>query len=583
MTSEAVHRCFPSLFRKLIDFAKFIRRRKHQRITIMSKRQKLDQISRFQNEFYRDEISAKLAALRYKNDENKPYSILLRKLEETQSRRDSIEPGKCVAHWFIRDFRVRDNNGLTKANKFAQQHNIPMLSFWVHCPEMEKSHSVGDFQRYYRFLSLRHLQEKLEKLNVNLVVVKADTRSEILPNMLATLKKYGVSNIYLNLEYEVDELRLATSAIDFLKEGISVTPCHNSCIVNPGVLKTKSKGTQFAVFSPWFKAWINQVDQDFLTQDNFEFDAPVKVEKAIAVAQNDIKIPEVVGVDKERFHKYWKCIGEEGALKQLTDYFNSKEIERYDKERDFLDIESVSSMSVHISSGTISTRTILQQLRESKKFKSLNHISGSGIFEWVRQVSWRDFYRHVVCFWPYVCMFKPFHLEYDYLEWEYNNDHFNRWCEGKTGYPIVDACMRCLNETGYLNNRGRLIVASFLSKHLLIDWRNGEQYFHSKLIDADFSSNNGGWGFSASTGVDPLPYFRIFNPWAQSQRFDPDGEFIKRWIPELRKVENYSLHKENDKVLSDKYPRPIVPHKESRLRALERYKLAMEVGKRHLL
>lgn len=548
------------------------------------KKQKLDQIDKFHSTYYPNEISVGLAQQKYKDDENKPYNVLSAKLDETQKKREAIKPGKAVAHWFLRDFRVRDNNGLSQANKFAQKHNVPMISIWVYCPEMESAHNVSDFQKYYRFLSLSQVQEKLEKLNINLIVVKADKRSDILPNVLACLKKYGVSNLYLNLEYEVDELRLATSAVtDFLAENISVTPCHNSCIVDPGVLKTKSTGTQFAVFSPWFKAWISQVDQTLLSQENFEFDIPVKVEKDISVPKNDVKIPEITGIDKERFHKYWKQIGENGAIEQLTEYVNSEEIKKYDDDRDFLDIDSVSGMSVHISSGTISTRTILQEIRNVKSFKSVNHVGNSGIFEWIRQVAWRDFYRHVVCFWPYICMFKPFHLEYDYLEWEYSKAHFDSWCDGKTGYPIVDACMRCLNETGYLNNRGRLIAASFLAKHLLIDWRQGEQYFHSRLIDGDFSSNNGGWGFAASTGVDPQPYFRIFNPWSQSLRFDPDGEFIKKWVPELKKVETGALHKESKTLVSDKYPRPIVPHKESRLRALERFKLAMDLGKRRLL
>lgn len=521
--------------------------------------------------------------LKYKNDENKPYNILLRKLEETLGERDAIKPRKTVAHWFIRDFRIRDNNGLSKANKFAQKHNMNMLSFWVYCPEMEKSHKLSDFQRYYRFLSMVQVQEKLEKLNINLVIVRAETRSEILPSVLTFLKKYDVSHVYSNLEYEVDELRLATSAVSsFLDEKTSFMPYHNSCIVNPGVLKTKSKGTQFAVFSPWFRAWLSEVDQTLLSEDGFEFDTPIKVERTTPVAQKDTEIPPLDGIDKEKFHKYWKWIGEDGALKQLTKYIDSDEIEKYDKERDFLDLDSVSHMSVHISSGTISTRTIVQELTKGRNIKSLNHVSNSGIFEWIRQVSWRDFYKHVVCYWPYVCMFKPFHLEYDFIDWEYNKDHFDSWCEGRTGYPIVDACMRCLNETGYLNNRGRLIAASFLSKHLLIDWRHGEQYFHSKLIDADFCSNNGGWGFSASTGVDPQPYFRIFNPWTQSVRFDPEGEFIKRWVPELKTIDAKSLHKESRGALVNDYPSPIVQHSESRLRALERYKSAMEVGRKTL-
>lgn len=544
------------------------------------KKQKLGNLRKFANQYYPQQLTAQDASTKYKNDEHKPYNIFLNTFDETRTKRESIKPGKAVAHWFMRDLRVRDNNGLSHANKLALKNGIPMLCFWVHCPEMELAHNVGDFQKYYRFLSLHQLQEKLAKLNINLIIVKAERRADIIPQVLQLLQKYGVSHLFSNLEYEVDELRLATTAMTkFLEEKISFTPCHNSCVVLPGALKTKSKGTQYAVFSPWFRAWMAYVDQELFSKEHFEYDSPIKLEKQLSVSQQDLEIPDV-DVDKERFHKYWKMIGEDGALEQLAEYIESDEINKYKDERDFLDLESVSNMSVHISSGTISTRTILQELRQNKKMKNLHTLKTSGVFEWIRQISWRDFYKHIICYWPYVCMFKPFHLEYDDLSWEYDEDHFERWCLGNTGFPIVDACMRCLNETGYLNNRGRLIVASFLSKNLLIDWRNGEQYFLSKLIDSDFCSNNGGWGFASSTGVDPQPYFRIFNPWTQSERFDPDGEFIKKWVPELVDVSPKMLHKETSDPLCANYTAPIVSHKETRSRALEKYKAAMEEGRK---
>jgi deoxyribodipyrimidine photo-lyase len=174
-------------------------------------------------------------------------------------------------------------------------------------------------------------------------------------------------------------------------------------------------------------------------------------------------------------------------------------------------------------------------------------------------------------------MNKPFKFEYTNIEWEYNNAHFAAWTQGRTGYPIVDAAMR-LNTTAYMHNRLRMITASFLAKHLLLDWRLGEQYFITHLIDGDFASNNGGWGFSSSTGVDPQPYFRIFNPWMQSEKFDADGEFIRQWVPELAHVEGKAVHnpyedKKGAEVASKAgYPRPIVEHRMARERCLARYK-----------
>jgi deoxyribodipyrimidine photo-lyase len=180
-------------------------------------------------------------------------------------------------------------------------------------------------------------------------------------------------------------------------------------------------------------------------------------------------------------------------------------------------------------------------------------------------------------------MNKPYKPEYSNIAWSYDQDHFAAWCEGRTGFPIVDAAMRQLNHIGYMHNRCRMIVASFLSKDLLIDWRKGERYFMEHLIDGDFASNNGGWGFSASVGVDPQPYFRIFNPLLQSEKFDPRGEYIRKWVPELKNLSDKEIHEPygrgaGAKAKKSGYPEPIVEHKDVRQRALSAYKAANESG-----
>lgn len=174
--------------------------------------------------------------------------------------------------------------------------------------------------------------------------------------------------------------------------------------------------------------------------------------------------------------------------------------------------------------------------------------------------------------------FKPEHTD---IEWEYDEEQFQAWCDGKTGFPLVDAAMRQMRHMAWMHNRTRMVVSSFLSKDLLLDWRRGEQYFMANLIDGDFASNHGGWGFGSSTGVDPQPYFRIFNPIRQSERFDPDGEYIRRWVPELRSVQGNAIHNPYDRgaaATAEKhgYPRPIVQHAASRDRALERFKRALK-------
>lgn len=552
----------------------------------MSKRQKIEQLPKFTSKFYPKELPTKIAGTKYTNDKYKPYYILEDKIESTEEERDAVKPRKAIAHWFVRDFRIQDNSGLSKANDLAIKSKVPMVTFWVKCKEESESHYDSEFKKYYRLLSLQQLHKKLDKLNIQLITLEADKKKDIVPTIAKFCENYDISHLFSNLEYEVDELRTATLVLTtLLDKNIAYFPCHDSCLVKPGELRTKSKGTQFAVFTPWYRVWIEYTNKHFVSKRNFVFSTPKKVEYSLDVQEKaDFAMGEV---DKKKFNKYWPLTGEDGARQALEEYIQSEGIKEYDETRDALDIDSVSHLSCHISSGTISMRTILQELYNAKKLSKSDLAENSGISEWVRQVSWRDFYRHIMCHWPYICMFKPFHLELADLEWEYNKEHYERWCEGKTGIPIVDACMRCLNETGYLNNRGRLIVASFFAKDLLLDWRYGEQYFMLKLIDGDFASNNGGWGFAASTGVDPQPYFRIFNPWTQSEKFDQDGKFIRKWVPELKFLKGKEIHDpwkngELDDLDKSGYPEPMVNHKECRERALERYKTAMTEGKKKL-
>lgn len=553
----------------------------------MTKKQKLHLLPSFQSALYPKEIDTKRAAAIYKKDENKPFFILLNKVNETQEKRNSIKTGEAAAHWFIRDFRLKDNCGLSEAYAKAKKNDIPLVCFWINCPEQREAHGDSLFKHYYRMLSLNKLHEKLKDLNISLVTIDAPRRKDIVPLILNFLKKYGISHLFSNLEYEVDELRIAINLLETtIKQDIAYYPFHDSCIVQPGELKTKSLGTQYAVFTPWYKAWVSYVNETRAKKKTLIYPTPQKLDKSLELEEKPY-FPEG-DVDKKRFHKYHQLIGEDGADEALKQYIMSTKIENYGETRDMLDDDTVSHLSVHISSGTISTRTILEELFAANKLSRANKADAQGISEWVRQISWRDFYKHVMCNWPYICMHKPFHLDLSHIEWEYDRHIFLSWCEGKTGFPIVDACMRSLNEVGYMNNRGRLIVASFFAKDLLIDWRNGERYFMLRLIDGDFASNNGGWGFAASTGVDPQPYFRIFNPLTQSERFDAEGKFIRRWVKELRDVKGKQIHEPylhpDSAAIAEKnnYPRPIVDHKKCRERAMERYKAARVEGQKLL-
>jgi deoxyribodipyrimidine photo-lyase len=259
-------------------------------------------------------------------------------------------------------------------------------------------------------------------------------------------------------------------------------------------------------------------------------------------------------------HERWPA-GEEYAHSQLEQFIQERSYE-YDKRRDFPGEQGTSVLSPYLAIGAISTRQCLQS--------AVNENRGSldegqpGIVSWINELIWREFYRHILASDESLCRFKPFKPETDNLPWRHDQQQFELWKVGKTGYPIVDAAMRQLNETGWMHNRLRMVVSMFLTKHLFIDWRWGEWYFMSKLVDGDFASNNGGWQWSASTGVDAVPYFRIFNPTRQSIRFDPDGNFIRRFVPELRSLSSKHIHQpSNEQALALGYALPMVDHKEA--------------------
>ncbi|PSK38394.1 hypothetical protein C7M61_002957 [Candidozyma pseudohaemuli] len=554
----------------------------------MSKKQKLEQLPKFSSKFYPKELPTHVAATKYAKEENKPYNILLNKVDSTEKERSKVKPANAIAHWFVRDFRTFDNHGLSRAYKLAAKHNLPLVCFWVNCKELTQAHGKSKFQMHYRVKSMEKLHKKLADLNIAFVTVDVETRSKIVPSILDFLLKHKVSHLFVNQEYEIDELRLSIKLVDAaLEKCINFEPVHDTCTVQPGEIVTKSKGTQFAVFTPWYRAWVEYVNNHLIDQNKIIFDEPQKLENSVdELIKAGHGLPEIK-VDQKRFNKYWKEVGEDDAFKALERWVKLDTIKNYGDTRNNLD-GGASNLSVHISSGTISPRTILWLLHENELLTEANETAAPGITEFLRQISWREFYKNILCFWPHVGMFKPFHLEYSDLPWEYNKDHFLKWQEGQTGYPIVDASMRNLKETGHLNNRGRLIVASFLTKHLLTDWRYGEEYFMSQLIDGDFASNNGGWGFAASTGVDPQPYFRVFKPSSQSERFDPKGDFIKKWVPELKDVDSKNIHSPWDNPLlkeiakKNGYPEPIVDYKFGRQRALDVFKETMQKGKKEL-
>lgn len=532
-------------------------------------------------EFYPPEMNNGRCAA-YKEDKlPKPIELLRTALRETRGYRGKIKGKKSVVHWFKCDLRTKDNNSLHLASEKAKSLGVPLIAIYIISPQDFQAHLTAPVRVDFILRTLEVLKADLGKLDIPLYVETVEKRKKIPGRMLKLMKEWETSHLFANMEYEVDELRREADLVrTFLGEGIAMDVVEDTCVVAPGELSS-GQGKQYAVYSPWFRSWVSHIHahKSLLnlheapsknpdgTRDKF----PKLFESEIPPAPENKKLSDE---ERTRFSAMWPA-GEHEAQARLQKFVQER-IARYADKRNIPSENGTASVSVHFASGTLSARTAIRTARDANDAQALN-AGKQGIQVWISEVAWRDFYKHVLAHWPYVCMNKPFKPEYTEIEWEYDHESFRAWCEGRTGYPIVDAAMRQLNHCGYMHNRCRMITASFLAKHLLIDWRMGERYFMEHLIDGDFASNNGGWGFSASTGVDPQPYFRIFNPLLQSEKFDAEGTYIRKWVEELRDVRGKAIHDpyergEGKVCQKNGYPKRVVDHKVARERCLQRYK-----------
>ncbi|EFW98409.1 deoxyribodipyrimidine photo-lyase [Grosmannia clavigera kw1407] len=538
---------------------------------------------------YPPEMSNQRAQAYIDGDLPKPIDELTDALEETAAQMHEVDPKDAMVHWFKSDLRTLDNRALAMASEKAQMAGVPLIGLYVVSPQDWEAHLTAPVRVDFVLRTLAVLQRDLAELGIPLWMETVEQRKQIPHRILSLMDKWGANHLFANMEYEVDELRRETAMVrQCAAQGKSMAVVHDICVVPPGNLTSKSSGKAYAVYTPWFRAWKQHVytNEHILGPiDNPKTQAKTKTRWPAELM--DCPIPsapkgKTLGTKAEakRFCTLWPA-GEHEAMRRL-EHFCDERVADYSDERDFPAVEATSSLSPYLAAGVLSARTVIRTARDRTGAKTLDD-GTEGFRVWISEVSWRDFYRHILVAWPHVCFNKPFKLAYSGIAWSYNHDHFTAWTEGRTGYPIVDAAMRQLNKQGWLHNRCRMIVASFLAKDLLLDWRLGERYFMEHLVDGDFASNSGGWGFSASVGVDPQPYFRIFNPILQSERFDPDGTYIRRWVPELQDsgiADNKAIHEPYGRGFGDQaraagYPEPIVQHKQAREAALEAYKKAL--------
>jgi len=461
--------------------------------------------------------------------------------------------------WLRNDLRIADNPALNYACKTGDSCCVFVIN-----PEQWTIHNEAAIKLDFIFRRLQSLQVELSDLNIPLKVITAANYQEVPETLLNFASSIGVTGLWFNYEYPLNEsLRDEAVTTAFSSAAIETHSFHGDVFHQPGTVKTQSD-TIYHVFTPFARQWKKQLTEALMTPLN----APNK-QNEISISGDDITRhwPES-NIDTRA--DLWPS--STAAMTQKLNKFMANAALKYKEIRDFPSVAGTSTLSPYLMCGAISSRQCLLSLRQ----KSGEWLDST----WLNELIWREFYRHLTCLYPRLSRREDFKLLKAPIPWIDDNRQWQAWCTGQTGYPIVDAAMRQLLQTGWMHNRLRMVVAAFLTKLLLVDWRKGEQFFMLHLIDGDFASNNGGWQWAASTGADAAPYFRIFNPLRQSERFDSTGAFIKKLIPELSSLDKKSIHNPSSQQrIACNYPEPIIDYKFARERALIEYAGAMGKGK----
>jgi len=424
--------------------------------------------------------------------------------------------------WFRRDLRFDDNHGFFE----ALNAGLPVVPVFIFDPAiLAQFPDPSDLRLTFIHKNLCELDREFRKYNSSLQVYFSSP--EVVFGRLAA--KYSIQSVYTNTDYEPTSVARDQKVAKLLHDKeIGFQSFKDQIIFHQNEV-VKADGTPYTVFTPYSRKW-----KETLANQSIPVFESEKLLSNLKHLSSDY-FPELAEIGYQVQNVWFP----EKAFDQIL-------VENYAKNRDFPAEQGTSRLGIHLRFGTISIRKLTQ-------FAQLH----SEVF--LNELIWRNFYTNILWHFPHAAE-KSFKPAYDFIPWLNNEADFERWCTGQTGYPLVDAGMRELNQSGFMHNRVRMVVASFLTKHLLIDWRWGEAYFAKKLLDFDLAANNGGWQWAASSGCDAAPYFRVFNPQLQTEKFDPKLEYIKKWVPELG---------------TDAYPKPIVDHKVARDRVLKVYKEAL--------
>jgi len=464
--------------------------------------------------------------------------------------------------WFRTDLRIDDNPALREACKLSDE----VHAVYIYSEKQNKEHSEANCKIEFIINNLKLLQKSLDELNIPLTIFDSEGFHDNPKILLEYVENHSINNVYLNNQFGADEEQRDKRVGERLKANrINVHTFDEKVVFAPGSILT-GDGRPYSVFTPFKRRWIENFNLDLL---DIEFSYTKKKSSNLKsnISEFNFNFNKSHNVDMS----HWPA-GEKEALLRLNTYLD-KEIFRYAQDRNDPIIDGTSRLSAYLASGIISPkRCILEAL----KINNFQLDSGEkGVVKWIDEIIWREFYKNIMFSFPRVGKNQPFQEYTNNIRWRYEDKEFQAWKDGKTGFPIIDSAMKQLQTEGWMHNRLRMVVAMFFTKNMLHDWRLGEAFFMENLIDGDFSSNNGGWQWSSSTGTDAAPYFRIFNPLTQSKNFDSNGLFIKKHIIELSDVDKSEIHDPSESTRKIcNYPSQILDLKQSRLRAIEAFNRA---------
>ncbi len=462
--------------------------------------------------------------------------------------------------WFRRDLRDFDHAALYHALKSSQ---AVFCVFIFDTEILDKLTNKADRRVEFIWESVRELKAALQAQGSDLIVKHGSAR-KLIPQLALQLNIHGV---FANRDYEPAAIeRDADVAMQLAKVGIKFHDFKDQVIFEKDEVLSLN-GKPYSVFTPYKNAHLKKLDDFYLKP----YPVDSYMHNLAKIAPSELISLETMGFAHTNLKALRLPTGMNGG-KMLFDDFENR-MHRYKEARDFPAAKGVSYLSAHLRFGTVSIRYLARQARDR---------ANTGSQAWLNELVWRDFYFQILYHNPQLAAGKAYKPAFEHLPFPNNPALFNAWCEGKTGYPLVDAAMRQINQTGFMHNRLRMVTASYLVKDLLVDWRWGERYFAEHLIDYDLSANNGGWQWAASTGCDAQPWFRIFNPITQSEKFDPQGKFIRRYVPELVSCDDKEIHapwqipqlrqQSIGVVIGKDYPAPIIDHAAQRTLALDLYK-----------